>query len=160
MSTTQHEGDLGAEALPSTRAKGIHQGSHGVRFEVFKPGWSQSVGYTFHSSPLVERLEKEDCACLRVELRDFYLSQASALYLLQGASLRQLLSDVVLSARDHAPDVYSLVLASPVKLHHPPPRIGVVVLAHILERPATVSPENLFKQLFLQELARQAGSSF
>ena len=124
---------------------------------VHKPGWAQTVGCGQMVGEL-ETLALPDFTVLRVELRDFRLSHAGALFLLQGASLKQLFADVVVKVGDREPDVYSLAIADSPRLFSPPPLVPRVVLAHILERPASTLPEKVFEQLFMSEMSR--ASSF
>lgn len=131
-----------------------------MKYEIFKPGWQQPVGWTPHEIVEPECIDVDTFAFQRVALRDFYLSHAATLFLLQGASLKQLFSDVVVKAGAREPDVYSLIFTSVPRIHAPPPRIDQVVLAHILERPVDLSPDQLVEQLFTIELARSAASSF
>lgn len=130
-----------------------------MNLEVFKPGWQRSVGRG-QAPDASELVEHEDFTYGRVVLKDFYLSHAAGLYLLQGASLEQLFSDVVVTIGDNDPDVYSLIFAEPPALHSPPPRIATVVLAHIYERPVNVPPADLLRSLFMQEMQRQHPASF
>lgn len=124
-----------------------------MKLEVFKPGWQQSVGCAPDGPLDPELVEEKDFRYFRLDLRDFHFSHAAALFLLQGASLRQLFENVVVTVGDRAPDFYSLAIAEPVKLHDAPPRISRLVLAHILERPPAITPDALLEQLFMRELA-------
>lgn len=160
MSTTQDEGDLCPPTSRSPRSQGVPPRSGEVdpaRVCVHKPGWVHPIGSGVIVGA-VDRIEHPEFTVLRVELQDFLLGHGGALFLLQGASLRQLFSDVVLKVGDRDPDVYSLALADAPRLFLPPPRVPRVVLAHILERPADLTPEKVFEQLFMSEMTR--GSSF
>lgn len=158
MQASQDEGDLCPPTSRSPQSQGFPSRSREVEGTyVHKPGWAQVVGQG-QMTGAHERIELQDFTILRVELHDFRLSHAGALFLLQGASLKQLFSDVVVRVGDRDPDVYSLAVADAPQLFLPPPRVPRVVLAHILERPASMPPEKVFEQLFMSEMAR--ASSF
>jgi hypothetical protein len=92
-----------------------------------------------------------------MEIQGLVLSHAASLFLLQGASLRQLFTDVVLAC-PHCTHLecnhfYSVVFAEPPMLWRPPPTISRLVLARIIERPVDMSPEAVLSELFSAETA-------
>lgn len=127
-----------------------------MKLEIYKPGWQQPVGFVPDAPTETELVEDQDARYCRIELKDLHLSHAATLFLLQGASLRQLFQDVVLRVGDREPDFYSLAMTSTAKLYDPPPRVPRIVLVHILERPADKSPEELLEQIFMREFALSA----
>lgn len=160
MSASQHDGGLGAAGAEGPSPEGLPPHSNRVRFDFFRPGWLQPVGWTKNPPGEPELIEDRLCTYLQIELEDFYLSHAASLYLLQGASLMQVFSDVVVKVGDKEPEIYSIVFATPPRLHLPPPRIERVVLAHILERPANWSPEELLQHLFKKTMAYASHAKF
>lgn len=123
-----------------------------MKLFVHKPGWAQAVGWAMSHNYTGNN--EADFVFLRVVLHNFHLSQAASLFLLQGASLKQLFADVVVKVGNREPDFYSLAIADSPRLFAPPPRIPRVVLAHILERSATSKPEELFERIFMLEMKR------
>ena len=126
--------------------------------EVRRPGWPHPIGKA--SSPDHDPRNPRQRGPIhydRVELTGFLLSHAATIFLLQGASLRQLFTDVVLvrppgfAREDH--HYYSVVFAEPPMLWRPPPMISRVVLARLIERPVDMSPEDVLSELFSAEVA-------
>lgn len=156
MQASRDESGLGSPAPAPAGAQGLPARAGEVgRVFVHKAGWAQPVGHGRIEGEL-EKFETEDFTALRLELRDFYLSHAAALFLLQGASLRNLFDNVVIGVGERAPDVYSLAVATPARLFVPPPRATKVVLAHILERPVNITPDEIFTRLFREETRRSS----
>lgn len=88
----------------------------------------------------------------RVELKNLRLSHAAALFLLQGASLRQLLDGVTLSG-EGPKYFYSVVFAEFPVLWKPPPHIPRVVLARVLEtNERRLSGDGVLQAIFLSEI--------
>jgi len=110
-----------------------------------KLGWNTSIGDAEHLGPPVF-FEEKDYSYYRVEVKDIRLSHAAALFLLQGASLRDLFSDVVIDG-----GVYLLAFSEMPQLYVPPPTVPRVVLVRVVDRAVSLSPENLLQNLFLKE---------
>lgn len=156
MQALLDESGLSSLAPAAPEAQGFSARAGEVaRVFVHKAGWAQPVG-SGRLGGALERFETEDFAALRLELLDFHLSHAAALFLLQGASLRDLFDNVVVAVGENPPDVYSLAVATPARLFVPPPRVTKVVLAHILERPASLTPDEIFSRLFREETRRSS----
>lgn len=154
MQATQDENHSGTYVHSPDEVHGIFKDPGGV-IEVLKPGWVHPVATTVLSSPPVAtRCERGGISYLRVEISNLKLSQASALLLLQGASIRSLFSDVLLSLGQDAPHFYSLIYASVPCLWRPPPVVDRAVFAWVIDRPVDVHPEKLFQDLFLAELGK------
>ncbi len=120
-----------------------------MKFYAHRPGWVQPVGWSFQWSSF-RRIESESgLEYMGVELKDFYLSHASALFLLQGASLKQLFDNVIVADDSH---IHSLALADAPHLMDPPPRVPRVVLVHIMNQPAGLTQEQIFAKLFMYEM--------
>lgn len=154
MQASQDESDLCPPTSPSPQAEGLSADS-GVRLDVFKPGWAQAVGWGLIAEKL-DLVQQNEFAYSRLVLKDFHLSHAAALFLLQGASLKTLFGDVVVRIDEIEPEVFSLAVSESPRLFTPPPFIRRVVLAHILERPVTITPDVLFERIFMLEMARSS----
>lgn len=156
MQAPQDESDLCPPTAPSAEAEGVSPRPGQVgRVDVFKPGWVHPAGWGRRVGD-VDLVEREDFTFFRVELADFRLSHAASLFLLQGASLRMLFDNVVVRVGDRPADFYSLVFASVPQLFIPPQKLDRLVLAHIFERPANITPDALYEQLFMGEMKRSS----
>lgn len=156
MQASHTQGDLGASSPGAAQAEGVPARPGEVKLFVHKPGWRQEVGSAIVLLDNWFVCVEPDFTYFRVEFRDFRLSHASTLFLLQGASLKTLFSDVVVKVGDRDPEVYSLAVSESPRLTVPPPSIRRVVLAHIFERNATDTPEALFEKIFFKEMARSS----
>ena len=119
---------------------------------ITKVGWAQIVGSFHHPLHVSYQQNTEHgVTYFRTELMNVHLSQTAALLLLQGASLFQVLSDVILPLGFER-RFFSPVFVSPLKLHEPPPRLTRVVLVSLAERPVQLSPEEVLKLLLPLEV--------
>ena len=164
MQASHDEGDLGSATAAADEAEGLPARASEVTLErgreeklfVHKPGWQQPVGWALSMWHDWTVHPDTSFTYIRIELKDFHLSHAAALFLLQGASLKNLFDNVVVTVGGREPDIYSLAIADAPRLFAPPPRCPRVVLAHILERPVDMPPEKIFEQLFMREMARSS----
>lgn len=153
MQATQDADQGSSSGAPAPEAKGLSADTS-VKLFVHKPGWAQEVGWGHPFKPVT--VHTMDFVYETIELEDFHLSHAAALFLLQGASMKTLFADVVVTREGGEPTVFSLALTDVPKLYAPPPRCRRVVLARILERPANLTPDALFEKIFVLEMARSS----
>lgn len=86
-----------------------------------------------------------------VVLKDLRLEHAAVLHLLQGASYRQLLDEVLLTVPGAALSA-RLCTAETIPLYKPPFILGKVVFAHVMHNPNNTSDEVLQQELLLAGL--------
>lgn len=94
----------------------------------------------------------------RLEVNDLHLSHAAGLFLLQGASLKQLLDDTLIIEISKDPgetmEAFNgiLIFADVPALHRPPLVLKKAVFAHLTRYPANIPLSELTKALLLSEL--------
>lgn len=139
----QHEGCGGACACRPSGTEGIHEDP----CQVVRPGWAQPIGTGRLVS--INARSRAGIEYERFELTDFRLSHAAVLYLLQGASLRQLFFGT------HCQPEKSCVLAfseAPC-LWLPPVVSSRVVLASLRSLPNGIGEEEIYRELFFSEIS-------
>ena len=87
-----------------------------------------------------------------IVLKGLRLEHAAVLHLLQGASYRQLLDDVLLVVPGAALPV-RLCITETIPLHKPPFIIGKTVFARVMNNPNDTPDEVLQQELLLAGLA-------
>lgn len=108
-------------------------------------GWEQPIATAEQVS--VSTRQRGELAYLRVLLKRVRLSHASVLYLLQGASLRQLFEGTSVEG-----NFFSLAFAEMPRLWQLPVELDRVVLVRVLSAPEGVDPEKVLYELFLAEV--------
>lgn len=152
MQTLQHEGDEGSGASSPVEAEGLHQDSYRV-IEVHRSGWTQPVGRGL--SIKREKKISGEIEFERLEVKDLFLSHAAGLFLLQGASFKQLLDGtLIVEQQGTFLEAFeaTLVFAELPALHRPPLVIRKAVFAFPRRFPAGLSSSELSKALLLLEL--------
>lgn len=126
---------------------------------VQKPGWRQPVGVgrliELGGRTLGEPWEDDRLSYDYLVFERFRLSHAAALYLLQGASLRTLLTDVSVVLEVSPLALYSLAFAESEPLWKPPPMLPRLVLAHLTNLPKGMKADEVFRVLLEEELRRR-----
>jgi hypothetical protein len=122
-----------------------------VKALVIRAGWIQPVGVTAQSEIVQPLKTLSGVEYLQIRLLELRLSHPAVLHLLQGASYRQLLDDVLLVTSSGA-ILTQLCVTDTVPLHKPPFILKNVVLAHVLRRPDNIPDEMLQQELLLAGL--------
>ncbi len=147
MQTVQHAGDQSPGDQVSAGDYGIF--ANPGRISLSKIGWLRPVGSGFLAK--VEQASTENISYVRLEISEFRLSQASALFLLQGASVRTLFSSTHF-AESLERGLFELVNADVPRLWRPPPTIQKLILATNIQGADRYSAEEVFKELLLREI--------
>jgi hypothetical protein len=150
----QHGSGEGSTGSSAETPEGVYEGSREVVVTVLKAGWSLPVATASMAQPASMSRTKKGLSYLRVELADLRLSHPAVLFLLQGASMRQLLRGVILEDVPGMKSVVcSVVFADVPSLKKPPFVVRKAIMVHTFSSDPSLSDDELFRSLLESELS-------